>query len=233
MKAVILCAGIGSRLAPHTDNLPKCLVDINSKSIIDYSIDNFKACGISDIIMVVGYLKEKIYERYSNDSCISFIDNDEFLSTNNMYSLSLVKDSVIGDTFFIVNGDVIFSRQILESMINQDSNQSLIAVDKSVYYEESMKVKYSQDRLIDISKTIKKDESFGVSIDLYKFSKQAGTKLFKIIDSYIKNKDLNSWIEVAIKDTMSTEKIEPIDIKKNLWIEIDNCDDLSKAKEIF
>jgi len=233
MKAVILCAGIGSRLAPYTDNLPKCLVDINSKSIIDYSIDNFKACGISDIVVVVGYLKEKIYERYSNDSCISFIDNDEFLSTNNMYSLSLVKDSVIGDTFFVVNGDVIFSRQILESMINQDSSQSLIAVDKNVYYEESMKVKYSQDRLIDISKTIKKDESFGVSIDLYKFSKQAGTKLFKIIDSYIKNKDLNSWIEVAIKDIMSSEKIEPIDIKRNPWIEIDNCDDLSKAKEIF
>lgn len=59
MKAIILAAGLGTRLRPMTENTPKALVQVNQKPLIEYQIEFLKEKGINDIIIIVGYLKEQ------------------------------------------------------------------------------------------------------------------------------------------------------------------------------
>ena len=93
MKAVILAAGIGSRLRPLTDNVPKCMVEVNGIKIIEKQIKSLLNNGIKEIAVVTGYQHE-ILNKYLNENFpfIEIIDNKEYLKTNNMYSMFLTKN---------------------------------------------------------------------------------------------------------------------------------------------
>ena len=89
MKAIILAAGLGTRLRPMTENTPKALVQVNQKPLIEYQIEFLKEKGINDIIIIVGYLKEQfdyLKEKYG----VRLVFNDKYADYNNFYSLYLV-----------------------------------------------------------------------------------------------------------------------------------------------
>ena len=111
MKAVILAAGVGSRLRPFTEIIPKCMIEVNNVKIIEKQISNLVRNNIKleDIVVVVGYKKEKI-EKYLNEvyKGINIIFNKDYEKTNNMYSLNLVKNFVKDEEFILMNADVYF-----------------------------------------------------------------------------------------------------------------------------
>ena len=84
MKALILAAGLGSRLRPLTNNVPKCMVEVNGISIIDKQIQNLKKNEIIDIYIVTGYkgevLSKYIKEKYT-DLDITFLHNKDYDKT--------------------------------------------------------------------------------------------------------------------------------------------------------
>ena len=93
MKAIILAAGLGTRLRPMTENTPKALVQVNQKPLIEYQIEFLKEKGIHDIIIIVGYLKEQfdyLKEKYG----VRLVFNDKYADYNNFYSLYLVKEEL-------------------------------------------------------------------------------------------------------------------------------------------
>lgn len=235
MKAVILAAGFGSRLRPITDEKPKCMVEVNNVKIIEKQIsnlinNNFK---LEDIIIVIGYKSEKII-KYLNEVYpgINIIDNEDYDKTNNMYSLFLTKEYVKNEDFILMNADVYYESEIIRELLNL-SHSNAIVCDNGRYIEESMKITKSNDIITHISKKITEQEAYGVSIDVYKISKQAGEKLFNIIDDIINvKKDLNSWTEVALDILLKQEDFYSLDMKYK-WVEIDNHDDLRLAEEIF
>src|SRR5580698_3260661 len=108
MKAVILAAGIASRLRPLTDNTPKCLLKVGDKIILELTIDNIIANNIDDVIIVTGYLEEQIKNfvsvKYPHLN-VAYIYNDIYSSTNNIYSLWLAKDSLLGDEMLLMDSD--------------------------------------------------------------------------------------------------------------------------------
>lgn len=94
MKAIILAAGLGTRLRPMTENTPKALVKVNQKPLVEYQIEFLKERGIDDIIIVVGYLKEQfdyLKEKYG----VRLVFNDKYADYNNFYSLYLDRKSVV------------------------------------------------------------------------------------------------------------------------------------------
>ena len=104
MKAVILAAGAARRLAPMINSIPKCLIKIGDKSILENQLDALQFYGIEDVLIVVGYLKEQIIEKIGNQYKtinISYIENPLFSSTNTVYSLWLVRAYFAGKIFFI------------------------------------------------------------------------------------------------------------------------------------
>ena len=238
MKVIILAAGIGSRLKPITNEKPKCLVKVSGKSILEYQLFGLTESGVrqEDINVVVGYKKDMIKNHLKEQfNEVNIIVNDDFLSTNNMYSLylALKKININDEQVIICNGDCIYDFKILHNIV-KDYENNLIAAQKSEYLEESMKIIFNENKIIKISKQIKKDVAYGNSIDLYKLTNSSIKNLKKIIDFFIETKkDLNSWTEVALDKLLDTDNFIPYDIKNDKWIEIDNYNDLILADQIF
>ena len=109
MKAVILAAGIGSRLRPLTNDIPKCMVEVNGVKIIEKQIKNLLKNNIKNILVIIGYKQEKIRKYLQeNFSFVYIIENEKYLETNNMYSMSLAKEFVNNESFIFMNADVFF-----------------------------------------------------------------------------------------------------------------------------
>lgn len=233
MKAVILAAGLGSRLRPITDEVPKCMVPVNGIRIIDKQIDNLLQNEISEIYVVDGYkaeiLASHLKEIYPQ---VHIVSNPRYSETNNMYSLYLTAQYVKGDEFLLMNSDVYYDSNIISGML-KGSDLSKIACDKSGYMEESMKITLEGDKINHISKKISSKEHYAVSIDVYRISKRDSELLFKEIEETILvRKDENSWTEVALDNIFENANFIPYVIEGR-WFEIDNHDDLHRAEDIF
>ncbi|HEX9595966.1 MAG TPA: NTP transferase domain-containing protein, partial [Anaerolineales bacterium] len=115
-SAIILAAGVGSRLAPLTERIPKCLVPVAGKPILLHQIEAFQQCGVKNILVVAGYLAEEVKNALNGSATV--LVNSEFRSTNNMYSLGLAAPLVDGPSL-LVNGDVMFDSSILEDLLKE------------------------------------------------------------------------------------------------------------------
>ena len=234
MKAIILAAGLGTRLYPITNEVPKCMVPVNGIRIIDKQVHNLLSKGVKDIFVVAGYksdvLVNHLREIYPT---VHIIENKRFFETNNMYSLYMAMPCVYGEDFLLMNADVYYDASIVEDLLNS-SEPSMVACDKSQYIEESMKITIdAEGRITHIGKKIKEEEAYAVSIDVYKISKESSKILFENVKQTIEvKKDENSWSEVALNDIFSRTTFKPYVIKGR-WFEIDNHDDLATAERIF
>ena len=240
-SALILAAGCGSRLNDLTKDYPKCLVKVNGREILDYQLLGYINGGIREenIYIVVGYRYEMIcaflQHKYPK---VNVIYNLKYTTTNNMFSLYLglkeLMQNTLTDSIFINNADCIYEESLMRDFIQQEYKDA-IAVKSNIFLEESMKVICREDgSLLNISKTIKKRESAGVSLDLYKYSAKTITILFSIIKDFIEVKrDLKQWSEVAFPILFSRVAVYPFETEEQKWIEIDNYEDLMEADRLF
>lgn len=237
MKALILAAGLGTRLAPLTDDKPKCLVPVNGKPILLKQIENLKMNGITDITVISGYradiLSQVVLQQHPD---VKLVESKEYAVTNNMYSAYLGIKAMFPDgklqPFYMMNADVFFDPSVICALVN-DVRYDLIVVDIGHYLEESMKVVEKDGRLIAISKQIPLEEALGCSIDVYKFGTVGGRAFYQHCVEYIEErKDLKKWSEVALHDALSDAVFQacPLDGR---WFEIDNLEDLAAAEELF
>ncbi len=233
MKALILAAGFGSRLAPLTDDIPKSLVPVNGKPILIKQIENLYDADITDITVVSGYrgnmLEAAVHDHFRD---VNIIKSEDFDSTNNMYSAYLAREAVAGDDFIMMNADVFMDASVIQALVDFD-HPNAIVTDIGFYLAESMKVVEQNGRLTRISKDIPADEALGASIDVYRFSPEAGEAFFKKCEEYIEKKgEKKLWSEVALNDILPEIEFHacPLDGR---WYEIDDHDDLAAAERIF
>lgn len=233
MKALILAAGLGSRLAPITNDRPKSLVPVNGTPIIIKQIQNLYENGIEDITVIAGYkaeiLEKEIHKNYPE---IKIINSKDYDITNNMYSAYLAKSEVAGHSFLMMNADVFFDASVIKSLI-EFKGENAIVTDIGNYMEESMKVIEKEGKIVEISKQITSNDALGVSIDVYRFSVEGGNAFFKKCAEYIEDKkERNLWSEVALNDVLNEVDFKACPLNGR-WMEIDNHDDLALAEKIF
>ena len=123
MNAIILAAGKGERLQPLTNDKPKCLVELFGKSLLEWQIKAFQNSGITDITIVSGYKSDLI-----NFPEITILKNEKYESTNMVETLFSAKEKML-DSTIVSYGDIIFEKNVLESLINSPNDISVI-VDK-------------------------------------------------------------------------------------------------------
>lgn len=236
-KALILAAGLGTRLAPLTNDRPKSLVSVNGKPILLKQIENLLIHNITDITIVSGYkadiLEKTVHEHYPD---ITIVESKDYANTNNMYSAYLGIKSMFpnGDIkpFYMMNADVFFDDSVIAAL-SRDIRPNLIVVDVGRYIEESMKVVEVGERLIAISKQIPSSEALGCSIDIYKFGADGGNAFFKHCVDYIEiQKELKKWSEVALNDALADVVFQCCPLEGR-WLEIDNHEDLANAELLF
>lgn len=237
---IILAAGIGSRLRPLTDKVPKTMVRVNGEAIIERLLKQIDAIDNVDInIKIASGYKSEILKNFVNELGLSvnieFVENHDYDTTNNMYSLHMVLSALEEDNdIVIINADCFYDNSIVEQIIASTGNY--IAIDKGIFNEESMKVKTNNSKkVIGMSKTLEEGSEVYVSIDIYAFDKTCRNRIFQISSEIISNGELNSWTEVAINLLAQEENsnIKCLNITGKRWMEIDNHMDLKNAENIF
>ena len=127
MKAIILAAGQGIRMGEKTKSIPKCMLNYQSKPIIDHIINTMQLCGLKDIVIVNGY-KKKTLENHINNARISFKTNKNYYKTNMVHTL-FCAESEMNDDIIISYSDIIYKVDVLMKLI-EDSSDFAITVDK-------------------------------------------------------------------------------------------------------
>lgn len=233
MKALILAAGLGTRLAPITHDRPKSLVPVNGKPILIKQIENLHENGVTDITIVSGYkadiLEKAVHELYPE---IKIIESVDYANTNNMYSAYIARNAIGNSGFLMMNADVFYDASIITALLNVEIENAIVT-DIGTYIEESMKVVEEEGRLVKISKAITPEEALGASIDVYKFSAEGGQAFFAKCAEYIEEKkELKMWSEVALNDILSDVVFKACPLNGR-WLEIDNHEDLAAAEKLF
>lgn len=233
MKALILAAGFGSRLAPITDNCPKSLVPVNGKPILMKQIENLHENGVTDITIISGYkaeiLEEAVHARYPQIRIICSVD---YATTNNMYSAYLAREAMGAEGFLMMNADVFYDASVITKLLACEAPNAIVT-DIGTYLEESMKVVEVNGRLVQIAKTITQEDALGASIDVYKFSGEGAAAFFAKCAEYIEEKkELKMWSEVALNDILPEVIFKACPLVGR-WLEIDNHEDLAAANKLF
>lgn len=235
MKTVILAAGIASRLKPLTDNTPKCLLKVGGKCILERTIENLIATNNLEIIIVTGYLENKIREFVKErfpDLNVTYIHNSLYTSTNNIYSLWMAKEAVAGNSMLMMDSDIVFDKNILTSLVNSGFKNCL-ALKKHDVQDEEIKVRIdSSGRVLEINKEIIAAEAVGESIGIELFCKEGCEELYRILDAkVIEEKRVNQFYETAFEE-LSENCLYVVDITDYFSMEIDTADDLALAQDL-
>ena len=233
MKTVILAAGAGSRLKPLTDHMPKCLLKVGVKCILEMTIENLLATNNSEIIIVTGYLENKIREfireRFPYLQ-ITYIYNKLYASTNNIYSLWLAKDEVLGHDMMMLDSDIVFDERIISKLQNS-GYKNCLALKRHEVHDEEIKVKtdaHGSD--IEIGKELNVSLAEGVSIGIEIFGIEALTELYVILDrKVVTEKEVNQFYEAAFQE-LSDNKLFIVDTTEYFCMEIDTEEDLKIAE---
>ena len=233
MKTVILAAGAGSRLKPLTDHMPKCLLKVGVKSILEMTIENLLATNNSEIIIVTGYLENKIREfireRFRHLQ-ITYIYNELYASTNNIYSLWLAKDEVLGNDMMMLDSDIVFDERIISKLQNS-GYKNCLALKRHEVHDEEIKVKTdAHGCVIEIGKEVNVSQAEGESIGIEMFGKEALTELYFILDrKVVTEKEVNQFYEAAFQE-LSDNKLFIVDTTEYFCMEIDTEEDLKIAE---
>src|SRR3989339_391024 len=127
--AIILVAGVGSRLRPLTNDMPKTLTEVNGRTILTTILENLANNGIKNVAIAVGYCGDEIKlvvgQQYKGMR-ITYIENQIYEQTNSMYSLWLAKD-FLQDGCLIIEGDVIAEEEIVRRALNSGEQSCWIS----------------------------------------------------------------------------------------------------------
>jgi choline kinase len=239
MKAVILAAGVGSRIRPLTDNCPKSLLKVGGHTILEMMISHIRDCGITDIVFVLGYLQEQIKD-YVTDNFpelnAHFITNEQYATTNTGFSLMLTRDLVAGSSFIKFDADVVFDKTILNELIDC-AHDNALCIDKNIQLDaEEIKVIIRENnRVVKASKTVNPKEAIGESIGIEKICANTAIQLFAELETMMQDeKNHQQYYEAAYERLIEKEvPFYALDISGLKWIEIDTKEDFITAKEIF
>lgn len=232
--AIILAAGTGTRLWGGKWGIPKCLVHVGGKTILQRQIENLQAVGVRDFIVVVGHEREMIqnYVLSFMPGNFVFVYNERYRETNTLYSLYLAAKHVGENNVFILNGDVVFDQIIIERMREKARGGTLpiVAVQYGPCDEEAMKARVHKGYVMELSKNIPFDKSAGEFVGVSLFDETSFSFLALTFSYAIKNEE--STKEYYEKCFCKTNLIA-MSIAPYMAIEIDTQEDLAKARKLF
>lgn len=238
MKAIILAAGMASRLRPLTENTPKCLLKVGEKCLLQRSIDALASNGIRDFVIVTGYLHEMIEtfvaEQYGNKINVKFIHNDVFDSTNNIYSLWLARPEAEGQEILLLDSDLLYDSRIITKVMESDADNVLTLI-RHELGEEEMKVVLDHENgtIIEISKTCNPADAAGESLGIEKMGCRYTSALYQELEPMMNEEHLeNVFYERAFERLIAkghTYKV--IDVTELFSCELDTVEDFENAKE--
>jgi choline kinase len=237
---MVLAAGAGRRLRPHTDALPKALVPVaHETTILDIVLSNFAAVDLRKVVVVIGYAASAVHDRKTDlerrhGVKLTLVHNARAEEWNNAYSLWCARD-YLDQGALLVNGDTVHPVSVESTLLAAPAmTPILLAVDNlKVLADEEMKVTVSPERYVrTISKRMNPSEAFGEYIGVTLIRPDAAERLADALKATFE-RDPQLYYEDGYAEMIARgEKIAAAPIGKVDWIEVDNQDDLVRARQI-
>ncbi len=247
MKAIILAAGMGTRLRPITMSLPKCLVPVNSKPILEHQFDALLLAGIREVVLVVGYLGQMLSDKYGTSyggMNIHYVENRLYDRTNNIYSLWLARQH-LNSQLLLLEGDLVFEPELLQRLTQTPEPDVAIVerfqphMDGTVLqtngrwgnslWASRMVLKAHQGDDFDYASALK-------TVNIYKLSQEVlQDQIVPELDSYIARQRFDQYYEAVYADLISrgAMRLAVLSAAPNRWAEVDTLEDLQAAEELF
>jgi choline kinase len=237
---LVLAAGAGRRLRPETDSLPKALLPVDGNvTILDIALRNLAAVGLRDVTVVVGYAAGAIRDRVAaleaeHGVRLSLVDNDRAEDWNNAYSLWLAREHFAKGAL-LVNGDTVHPVAVEQTLLAAaDRAPIVLAVDdvKSLADEEMKVVLGPDGRLARITKLMDPAQAHGEYIGATLIGQAAAAPLADALEATWR-RDPSLYYEDGYQEfTDRGGVIKTVPIGEVEWVEVDNHDDLRRAREI-
>lgn len=250
-KAIILAAGTASRLRPLTENTPKSLLKIGNRCLLQRSIDALIENGIFDFVIVTGYLHEMIEQfvqrQYGASIHATFIHNDLYDQTNNIYSLWLTRAEAEGQNVLLLDSDLLYDPQIIFRVLTHPA-ENILTLIRHELGEEEMKVvtvaSHQQaegvtaaadngDEIIEISKTCAPASAAGESLGIEKMSCGYTATLYAELDKMMNEEKLTDrYYELAFERLIPQgHTFSVLDVSDLFSCELDTIEDFENAKQ--
>jgi choline kinase len=239
MIGLVLAAGAGRRLRPHTDSLPKALVPVDgNRTVLDIILANFAAVGLRDVAVVVGYAAEAVVECRSDMERrhgvqLELVHNPHAEVWNNAYSLWCARE-VLTEGVVLSNGDTVHPVSVEERLLASRGAPVRIAVDdlKSLGDEE-MKIELGKNGgVARISKQLNPQTAAGEYIGVTLIEPEAAETLTEALEATWR-RDPGLYYEDGYQTYLDRgRRIDICPIGEVSWVEVDDKADLTRARAI-
>ena len=239
MIGLVLAAGAGRRLRPYTDRLPKALVPVDGdRTVLDVILANFAAVNLRDVAVVVGYAADAVVERRSElerryGVRLDLIDNDKAEEWNNAYSLWCARD-LLTEGVLLSNGDTVHPVSVEQDLLASSGSPLRIAVDdRKALAQEEMKIVLGPDGgVAKITKQMDPAAAAGEYIGVTLIERAAAQPLTEALEATWR-RDPGLYYEDGYQAYVDGgRRIDICPIGAVSWVEVDNHDDLARARDI-
>jgi choline kinase len=238
VKVVILGAGQGKRLLPLTAELPKALLDIGGRSLIERQIDAFASCGVDEFVVVTGFGAahvEQALAHTARDKRISIktIYNPFYGVADNLASCWMARHEMKGE-FIQVNGDNLFKADLVKILLAAPAAPVTVAINhKSAYDADDMKVMMDGERLTEIGKTLPSETVDAEAIGFYLFRSEGAKAYVQTLERAMREPaGLKQWFPAAVGMLAKRMPVHTVALDGVQWCEVDFPVDLQQARQL-
>ena len=237
-KAIILSAGQGSRLGHLTDDKPKCLIDFNGRTLLDWQLDALAANGVEEAVVVTGFRDDQIdaalARRGDRGPRVRTVYNPFYKVADNLGSLFVAREELDGDVL-VWNGDTLVSEALMARVVGNREQQGIcVTIDrKEGYDDDDMKVVVAEDGgLKAIGKRISEGVN-GESIGLLAFRGDGARRFRMAIEKAMRTTEGTTiWYLRVIHQIAQETPVWTFDIQGEEWGEVDFPEDVEAAQAL-
>jgi choline kinase len=233
-QALILAAGLGSRLLDRTRSLPKALVEVNDRPILDYQLEALYNNGIRKIYIVVGYegdkIRQHVHQFWANRLNVSIIENELYRSSNSSLSFWLASDYLGDAPYLHVNCDLIFSPDLVAQLISMRQHNVIVVDRHARLAENSQRVTLDGNRILKLvqQKTKREAKSFGLA----KFSPKTVVWLQQRIQKSFDGADSNHFFGL-IGEAVRVKAFYALEAESDHIFEVNTKPDLDAVNRVL
>ena len=243
MQAVILAAGMGKRLKEHTSDKTKCMVEIGGKTIMERGLRILDEKSFSRIVIVTGYKCEGLTAHVDSlglKTPVVYINNDEYETTSNLYSLNLAGEYLKADDTLIIESDILYESAVVDRILQSDEecltfvsrpkpwmDGSIVTLDKDGYINDFI----GADNF-----AFQDMDSYYKTVSMYKLSKEYLNKVYlPLLAAYVQAWGKKTHYESALKVVAFKEQrvLKALVLENEKWYEINDIQDIDIAESIF
>ena len=227
MRAVIMAAGVGSRIQEVIHNKPKCLIKAHGRSLISRSVEMCRRRGIHDITVITGYKSELI--RRDIGTQIRYFDNPFYRVTNSIASLWLAKD-LLDDDLIFMNADLYYEEEVLDIALAQNTH--------AVMLSDSTRIEDADFRFGVDGRCIRKTgnrltnaETDCEYVGIVRIDRSFIGTFKNRLEKMVSNRDMNNWWEGVLYSFIDEGMdIFHADVEGSFWTEVDTPADYDRLQ---